>query len=511
MTDTNKLEQYDKAFYGHPKPLIGTFLTDLWERFSYYGILPILVLYMSATVVEGGLGLDRTTAAAIIGLFAGSMYLITIFGGWIADNWLGVERAVWYGCIIIALGHLSIALTPLFDQFFFYLGLVFLVLGSGLFKTSMVIIEGNIYANNDPRRDSGFSILYMAVNIGGFTAPLITGLLIENNNWHLGFGIGGLGMLIALMTFRFITIPQLEKLNQLRQIQSTWNSPIQYNSKAPKVVIAFLILLAITITLIALDILVIDPLTVATYFTVIVCLILIGYFAYLILSPKTNTTEKKQLFTCFILLMVSALFWAAFDQQYIAFNFFAQDYIDRNVLGFEIPILWFQAINPVFIVIFAPFFAWLWLKLDKKKKNPSYITKFIIALLFAALGFILMIWASHSVMSSDQQLVSPLWLVAILLLFTLGELCLSPIGLSMVTHISPQFIQGQVMGLWFAATALGKLVAGLIGGHLATEKIENFPDVFIRCIFILVICAVILYLFKKPLLNMMSDHHETSS
>lgn len=213
----HELEQSDKAFFGHPKPLKTLFFTELWERFSYYGIRPLLVLYMVAMVNDGGLGLDRPTAAAIVGLFSGSMYLMTVLGGWIADNWLGQARAVWYGSIIIALGHLSIALTTIFDQFFFYFGLVLIVLGTGLFKTCISVIVGTLYKAQDSRRDAGFSIFYMGINTGSFIAPLITGLLARDYGWHLGFGIGGIGMLIALLIFRFLAIPQLQTFNELRQ------------------------------------------------------------------------------------------------------------------------------------------------------------------------------------------------------------------------------------------------------------------------------------------------------
>ncbi|MDR2059993.1 MAG: oligopeptide:H+ symporter, partial [Acinetobacter sp.] len=242
-------ERADKAFFGHPKPLQTLFFTELWERFSYYGIRPLLILYMIALVNQGGLGLDRPTAAAIVGLFAGSMYLMTVFGGWIADNWLGQARAVWYGSIIIALGHLSIALTPVFDQSFFYLGLVLIVLGSGLFKTCISVIVGTLYKAQDARRDAGFSIFYMGINMGSFIAPLITGLLVRDHGWHLGFGIGGLGMLIALFIFRFRAIPQLETFNALRQENNSCSKPVIENKNAPKIVFGFLFTVAVVIAL----------------------------------------------------------------------------------------------------------------------------------------------------------------------------------------------------------------------------------------------------------------------
>lgn len=501
----NDLNKYDEAFYGHPKPLKGLFFTELWERFSYYGIRPLLILYMSAMVVNGGLGLDRPTAAAIVGLFAGSMYLMTVLGGWVADNWLGQARSVWYGSIIIALGHLAIAFTAFFGHFFFYFGLVLIVLGSGLFKTCISVIVGTLYAAQDSRRDAGFSIFYMGINLGAFVAPLLTGLLIKDNGWHLGFGIGGIGMLIALLIFRFISVPQLMKFNEMRGIENTWNQATNYNSKAPKIVFGFLAICAVIITLVTMSIITINPVLLVTYLTVFICIAIVSYFAYLLIFSKTTIKEKKQLVICFILLVVAALFWSAFEQKPTSFNLFAQDFTYRYIFGFEIPTVWFQSINALFIIIFAPIMAWLWVKLGKSNKDPSYISKFIIALVLAAAGFGVMILASQSVISSGGALVSPLWLVSTLLLLTLGELCLSPVGLSTMTKLAPTVIRGQVMGLWFTASALGNLMAGLIGGHVSQDSLQDLPTLFMRCVIALLIGAAILFLLKKPILKLISE------
>ncbi|MCK7608337.1 peptide MFS transporter [Acinetobacter portensis] len=505
---SNDVKKYDEEFYGHPKPLRGLFFTELWERFSYYGIRPLLILYMSAMTINGGLGLDRPTAAAIVGLFAGSMYLVTVFGGWVADNWLGQARSVWYGSIIIALGHLSIALTALFGTFFFYFGLVLIVLGSGLFKTCISIIVGTLYAAQDSRRDAGFSIFYMGINLGAFVAPLLTGLLVKDNGWHLGFGIGGIGMLIALLIFRFISIPQLKQFNEARGIQNTWNQATNYNPKAPKIVAGFLVICGLLITLVTLGVITINPILLVTYLTIFICAAIVSYFAYLLLFSKTTIQEKKQLVICFILLIVAALFWSAFEQKPTSFNLFAQDFTYRYIFGFEIPTVWFQSINALFIIIFAPIIAWLWVRLGKSNKDPSYITKFIIALVLAAAGFGVMVLASQSVLASSGALVSPLWLVSTLLLLTLGELCLSPVGLSTMTKLAPTVIRGQVMGLWFTASALGNLMAGLIGGHVSQDSLHDLPTLFMRCVIALLIGAAVLFLLKKPILKLISDCDE---
>ncbi|NUF32211.1 MFS transporter, partial [Acinetobacter oleivorans] len=301
----HELEQSDTAFFGHPKPLKTLFFTELWERFSYYGIRPLLVLYMVAMVNDGGLGLDRPTAAAIVGLFAGSMYLMTVLGGWIADNWLGQARSVWYGSLIIALGHLSIALTPIFDQFFFYFGLVLIVLGSGLFKTCISVIVGTLYKAQDSRRDAGFSIFYMGINMGSFIAPLITGILARDHGWHLGFGIGGLGMLIALLIFRALAIPQLQSFNQLRQENDNWNKPIVENKNAPKIVFSFLVSVAVVIALSFFGVIHINPVAIATYLTVGIGVGIIAYFIYLLFFLGLEKHEKFKIIICFVLLATS--------------------------------------------------------------------------------------------------------------------------------------------------------------------------------------------------------------
>lgn len=499
------LNKYDQAFYGHPKPLRGLFFTELWERFSFYGIRPLLVLYMAAMVSQGGLGLDLPTASAIVGLFAGSMYLMTVFGGWVADNWLGQARAVWYGSIIMALGHLSIALTAFSSNFFFYFGLVLIVLGSGLFKTCISVIVGTLYEAKDSRRDAGFSIFYMGINLGSFVAPLITGFLIKDHGWHLGFGIGGLGMLVALILFRMIAVPELTEFNQIRKIDSSWKQATNLNPHAPKIVFGFLAAFAVLIALITLGVITINPVALATYLTAIICITIVGYFAYLLIFSKTTKKEKKQLVICFILLIIAALFWSAFEQTPTSFNLFAQDFTNKYVFGYEIPAVWFQSINPLFVIIFAPIMAWLWVKLGKSNKDPSYISKFIIALVFAAIGFGLMALASYSVISSGGALVSPWWLISTFFLLTIGELCLSPVGLSTMTKLAPSIIRGQVMGLWFTASALGNLMAGLIGGHVSPDSLQDLPTLFIRCVVALMIGAIVLLILKKPILKLISD------
>lgn len=224
QSSVNKSES--RTFFGHPYPLGPLFFTEMWERFSFYGIRPLLILFMAATVYDGGLGLARENASAIVGIFAGSMYLAALPGGWLADNWLGQRKAVWYGSILIALGHLSIALSAVMGTNLFFIGLMFIVLGSGLFKTCISVMVGTLYKKGDARRDGGFSLFYMGINIGSFIAPLISGWLIKSHGWHWGFGIGGIGMLVALVIFRVFAVPAMKRYDREVGLDSTWNSPV---------------------------------------------------------------------------------------------------------------------------------------------------------------------------------------------------------------------------------------------------------------------------------------------
>ena len=496
----------DRAFIGHPKPLQGLFFTELWERFSYYGIRPLLILYISAMTVNGGLGLDKTTATAIIGLFAGSIYLFTIFGGWLADHWLGQARAVWYGSLILIAGHFSISLTPIFDHFFFYFGLILIVIGTGLFKTCISVIVGTLYAAEDSRRDAGYSIFYVGINLGAFLAPVLTSYLIKDYGWHYGFGISGIAMLIALLIFRCIAVPQLSSFHRTHDIKPEWNQVRQPKPYAAKIAFIFGLICLSIVVLIGLDTIQFNPIIVATYLTIFMSIAILLYFAYLLLFSRTNTHEKKQLLACFLLLIFAALFWSAFEQNLTSIHIFAQDFTYRYIGGFEVPTLWFYSLNGLFIIIFVPLISLLWTKLSHTNNNPSYVAKFIIALILAAAAFGIMIVASQSVLTSGGALVSPIWLISTIFLLTMGEICLSPVGLSVMSKLAPTMLRGQVMGLWFTTTALGNLMASLIAGQVLQDNLQDLPIIFMRCVLALLTGAIILYVLKSPILKLMSSH-----
>ncbi|MGO2996503.1 MAG: peptide MFS transporter [Moraxellaceae bacterium] len=498
---------------GHPAPLRSLFFTEMWERFSYYSIRPLLVLFMVATVSSGGFGFDEVTASAIYGIFAGSLYLAAVPGGWLADNWLGQERALWWGSIVIALGHLCIALSAMFGMTLFFVGLICIVLGSGLFKTCISVMVGALYPKGDARRDGGFTLFYMGINIGALLAALIVGVFKEKGMWHVGFGVGGLGMLVSLLTYRFIARKNLTRYAQAKGVDAEWEQSNDQYKNIGRWVGGFIALLVAAVLLISTGMVSFNPEMVAEYMTYIIAAVVILYFAIMFISPRLDKTDKLRLLICFILIIGSTLFWSSFEQQPTSFNLFADRYTDLNVMGFEIPSIWFQSLNPLFILILAPIVSIIWVKLGNRGLEPSSMAKFALGMLLAAAGFALMIFASKSILASGAGLASPLWLVGSLLLLTLGELALSPVGLSSMTKLAPKGMQGQMMGLFFASIAMGNLVAAFFGGHVSADKIEGLPTLFTTMTIFLVVSAVILLVLAKPINNMLqkSEHADEVS
>ena len=506
---TAELEALDNGFMGHPKPLRSLFFTEMWERFSYYSIRPLLVLFMVATVGSGGFGFDEVTASAIYGIFAGSLYLAAVPGGWLADNWLGQERALWWGSIIIALGHLCIALSAVFGMTLFFVGLICIVLGSGLFKTCISVMVGALYPKGDVRRDGGFTLFYMGINIGALLAALIVGVFKEKGMWHAGFGVGGLGMLVSLLVYRFAAQKNLTRYARAKGITAEWENANGIYKNIGRWVAGFVALLVAVVLLVSTGMISFNPQMVAEYMTYIIAAVVILYFAIMFISPRLDKTDKLRLLICFILIIGSTLFWSSFEQQPTSFNLFADRYTDLNVLGFEIPSIWFQSLNPLFILILAPIVSIVWVKLANKGLEPSSMAKFALGMLLAAAGFALMIFASKSILTNDGGLASPLWLVGSLLLLTLGELALSPVGLSSMTKLAPKGMQGQMMGLFFASIAMGNLVAAFFGGHVSADKIEGLPTLFTTMTVFLVVTAIILLVLAKPINNMLKKSEQS--
>jgi POT family proton-dependent oligopeptide transporter len=481
----------------------------MWERFSYYGLRPLLVLFMAAALNEGGFGFARTDASAIVGIYAACDYLASLPGGWIADRWLGLRRAIMTGAVLITSGHLAIGVSGLvgaaFGKTFFFLGLVLIVCGTGLLKPNISAIVGDLYPEGGARRDAGFSIFYMGINTGSFFGQLVTGYLGEKVGWHWGFGAAGVGMALGLVSF-WIGAPKL--LGTLGQDIVRHPDPTvqaQRESKVKTTTAAGLGLLALAFVLAYTGVITLDPQAIGGAMTFILVGIAVAFFAYIFAFGGLSTQEKKRSAVIFVLFVFAAIFWAAFEQAPTSLQLFAKDFTDRNMFGMEIPATWFQSVNSLFIIVFSPVFAALWVFMAKRGLEISSPSKFALGLAFAGVGFLLMLFAANDVVASGgKTLVSPWWLVASYLLQTWGELCVSPVGLSSMTKLAPRQYVGQMMGIWFLAASVGNLVAGLVGGRVDPTKLEQTPLVFNGTAIALFISTAIIAAMIIPIRNMMA-------
>lgn len=496
-----------RGFFGHPRGLSTLFFTEMWERFSYYGLRPLLVLFMSAALFDGGFGFDRGQASAIVGIYAACVYLASLPGGWVADRLLGLRRAILYGAVLISAGHICIGLSSFAgSKLPFFLGLILIVLGTGLLKPNISAIVGDLYPEGGARRDAGFSIFYMGINMGAFFGQLVTGFLGETVGWHWGFGAAGVGMLIGFITFATRAKHTLGNLG----LSPTKNPDSAKQAKQERTVkialMAGLAILAIVVIMTATGAMQIDPQAVGQKLTYVLVGIAVVYFLYLFFAGGLTTAEKKRIGVIAVLFVFAIIFWSAFEQAPTALNLFARDFTDRQVGGFEIPATWFQSVNALFIIIFAPAFAALWVGLSKRRGDLSSPTKFALGLFLAGLGFVVMIFAANIVYESGGTVkVSPWWLVASYFFQTLGELSLSPVGLSSMTKLSPRKYVGQMMGVWFLASSIGNLVGGLAGENVDPEKLEQMPKLFTTTTLSLMVAAVVLMLLVVPIRNMIKQ------
>ncbi|HEX3185372.1 MAG TPA: peptide MFS transporter [Pyrinomonadaceae bacterium] len=484
----------DRSFFGHPRGLSTLFFTEMWERFSYYGIRPLLVLFMAAALNQGGFGIERDQASAIVGIYAASVYLASLPGGWIADRLLGLRRAIMLGAVLISLGHIAIGTSSfLHARAPFFLGLIFIVLGTGLLKPNISAIVGDLYPEGGARRDAGFSIFYVGINSGAFFGQIMTGLLGEGIGWHWGFGIAGVGMLAGLAWFALRSRATLGNLG-LDIVRDPDPVKQTRQQRIMKLVLAAgLGLMALVFVLGATGRIHLDPQAIGEKMTYVLVAIAALYFAYVLILGGLNVHEKKRIVVIAILFVFAAIFWAAFEQAPTSLNLFAKDFTNRGFFGWEIPAIWFQSVNSVFIILLAPVFASIWLRLGSRGQNPSSPAKFAMGLLFAAIGFAVMIPAANILVGSGGTVkVSPWWLVVSYFFQTLGELSLSPVGLSSMTKLSPRKYVGQMMGIWFLATSVGNLIAGLVGGHVDPKKLEQTPKLFIGTTVALVAAAILL-------------------
>ena len=473
----------DKNFLGHPRGLATLFMTEFFERFTYYGMRALLVLFLVAATDEAnpGFGVDRETAGAIYGLYTGAVFLFSLPGGWIADRLIGQRRAVYWGGIIIAIGNFLLAVPG--GPAVFYLGLATIVIGVGLLKPNISAIVGALYEGQPgARRDAGFSIFYMGINLGALIAPFIAGTIGESWNWRAGFGVAGAAMLIGVLQYRmtehYLGYAGLAPANVSDEERSRGWRNVAIGSALVVLLTALLYTGTIPVTITGL----------AQIFAGGMVAVGFVFFAGVLVFGGLDADEKKRVLLIALFFLCAALFWAGFEQAATTFNLFAQDFTDRSWLGGmfadgEHPAAWYQSANPIFVVIFAPVFAWMWVALGRRNLDPSSPAKFGLALVLVGVGFLVMMWAAQLVVASDSK-VAPTWLLLTYLLHTFGELCLSPVGLSNVTKLSPKRYVGQMMGTWFLGAAVGNALAGLIGGHVGSGEAAAMPAQFLQMCFI---------------------------
>jgi POT family proton-dependent oligopeptide transporter len=472
----------------------------MWERFSYYGMRALLILFMTAPIAAGGLAMGAADAGAIYGTYTAMVYLLTIAGGWVADKILGLRRAVFWGGVLIMCGHISLALPSVAS---FYFGLILVVLGTGLLKGNISVLVGHLYAPDDVRRDAGYSLYYMGINLGGMLGPIVCGWLAQQpafrsllegwgmapeTAWHFGFGAAAVGMFFGLIQYTMgrsrlpvigdhpLGIKSPEEGAHARTMFFRWAGGLA-------LVVALLAGLSTAGTL------GITPSGVATTVDILLFAVTVGFFTWLFSAGQWTKEERRRLVVILVLFLGAAAFWAVFEQAGSTLNLFADRSTSNSLFGIDFPSSWFQSVNSLFIIVFAPVFAWIWLKLGSR--NPSSPAKFSIGLFLQAAGFALMIMAGIAAAGGTK--VSPMWLIVFYLLATFGELCLSPVGLSAMSKLAPERVGGLMMGVWFLASSVGNKIAGRMGGLYESMSLTSIfaINTIVPLVFALVLAALV--------------------
>jgi POT family proton-dependent oligopeptide transporter len=442
------LDDRDYGFFGHPRGLATLFFTEMWERFSYYGMRAFLILYMVAPVTAGGLGFGDADAASIYGTYTGSAWAAAILGGLVADRLLGQYRTVLIGGIIIAAGHFTLAFKALP---FFYTGLALIVMGTGLLKPNVSTLVGSLYPAGDTRRDAGFSIFYMGINLGAFIGPLVAGYLAQRVNWHVGFAAAGVGMTFGLVQY---VLGRNRLQGGIARLGQKPDRPTANTAAAGR--------------------------TAET-------------------SGGFSSDEMKRIGAIFIFFLAAVLFWGAYEQAGSTLNLFADRYTRLEIFGFSFPSSWFQSVQPIFVIILAPVFGWLWLRLGPRE--PSVPAKFALGLFFMSLSFLVLVPAG-ALASGEGVRVSPWWLIASYFVSELGELCISPVGLSAVTKLAPLRIVGLMMGVWFLSNAFGNKLAGWAAGFFSSMPLNTLFGIVTA---VLLGAALVMFVLVQPSKRLMGE------
>jgi proton-dependent oligopeptide transporter, POT family len=484
-----------RTFFGHPAGLATVFVLEMWERASFYGMRALLVLFLVHSVATGGFGLDVPTAAAIYGLYLGGTYIACLPGGWIGDRLLGSQRAVLLGGIIITCGHLLLGFAD--SRAVFFLGLLVIVLGTGLIKPNAGAIVAQLYPEGGAPLDAGFTIYYVGVNVGATVGPLVTGLLQVRYGFSYGFMAAAIGMAAGVLQFLW----SRRFLGDAGREPTAHSATLSAASAARRGLpwlYAGLLALAGVVVVLWVGWLPFSATAVLGFSTQIVVAIALLYYLYLLFGAGLEPVERRRVWVVMLLFVASALFWAGDEQAGSSFNLFADRFTARGLWGFTIPAAWFQSLNPVFIVVFGPLFSWLWIWLGRRNLDPSMPLKFVFGLLGMALGFLVMAAAARVVLSG--VLAGMGWLTLTYLLHTWGELCISPVGLSAVSKLVPRRFVGQSIGVWFVSFSLGELIAGRIAGSFDPEHVATISGLYMRVFWFGTLSAALLIVLL-PLLR----------
>jgi proton-dependent oligopeptide transporter, POT family len=485
------------TFFGHPRGLATLFFTEMWERFTYYGMRAVLVLFLVAAVSAGGFGIDDKTATAIYGLYTAGVYLAALPGGWIADRLIGAQRAVLTGGLAITLGNTLLATSV--SPRGFYIGLVVIVLGVGMLKPNVSAIVADLYPEGGARLDSGFTIFYIGINVGGLLGPLVTGLAQHYFGLRAGFAAAAFFMAVGVLQF-YLTRRHLGAAGAFVAAAGPDGAAVAPPWRRFWVALGLSMLVLSCLGLGWIPVNAVALAQVATYGIVGMAAL---YFLYYFVAAGLNREERRRGVVLVVLFVGCALFFSGYEQAGSSLNLFAERYTDRMVgwLGFVIPTGWFQSLNSAFIIIFAPFFAWAWIALARRNLNPSAPAKFALGVMLMGSGFLVMAAAAASVAAGSKVL--PYWLILTYLLHTFGELCLSPVGLSYYTKLTPKRFVGQMMGMWFLAMSLGNLVAGLIAGEFDANNVAAMPGQYMHIVYFSVGLGAVLLILSRPVKRLM--------
>jgi POT family proton-dependent oligopeptide transporter len=468
-----------RGFLGQPPGFSTLFFTELWERFSYYGMRAILLLFLVGAVAEGGMGLTDASATAIYGLYTAGVYIMSMPGGWVADRLLGSQGAVLWGGSLIATGHLLLAAAGLGDAHgLFMLGLAVIVLGTGLLKPNISALVGQLHSRSTGgARDAAFTWFYMAINIGAMAGPIATGLLQKWFGWHVGFLAAAVGMIAGLLWF----------VRTRAQFGEVGTRPVRADAAGAvrdwRILWTAIGALALLAVLLLTGVLRVVPEVLAAHAMKVMVAAVALYFLYMLLFAGLSGIERRRIVVLLVLVMASTLFWAGYEQAGSSLTLFAERNTNRMIASFEFPAAWFQSVPALWVLICAPLLANLWAWLAARGRDLPILVKFALGLLGMGLGFLVMVGAakvvSHSLMGTTAS-AGPVWLITAYLLHTLGELCLSPIGMSATTQLAPRRFTGQAMGLWFTSLAMGNLLASQLAGSLDGASADDLAAYFLR-------------------------------